>query len=267
MTVIKQITIIAVLFLILSMNAFSQINTEIYRSSMDEDGIKGKINFSYAHYTGNADLKLLKGGFRLDHLKKSYNTFLVANLDYGESDGISNLSKGFSHLRSIRKLNQMFSGELFVQKQYDKFIYLKNRDLLGGGLRISSNFKSREEGPALKVNFNLGIGLMYEHEKYDREDEEFPADLIENTYVTRSTNYISMNAVYNEKIKLNLIGYYQVDIEDFNNYRILTEGNLEIPLYKNLSFSINASFRYDNHPFSDLKRHDFQLTNGLSYSF
>ncbi len=265
---LKRIFVYSLAFMLLfSMASLSQVNTEIYRSSDDTDGFHGRTSFSYSYYTGNTDFTLLKGGFRLDYLKGGLNTFFAGNIEYGEKDDSSYLSKGFGHLRTVKSLDDTFALEAFAQKQFDKFLYLNDRHLLGTGVRISQHLEKGEGKNSRKISFNIGIGLMYEYEKYDREDEESHTDQFRYTYLIRSTNYISMNAALNDRLKLNLVGYYQVDIEDFDDYRVLAEANIEIAIVEKLSFHINTLFRYDNEPFSDLKRDDFQLTNSLVYTF
>lgn len=260
--------IFLLLFICIGINIlFAQVNTEIYRKDKEKEGFEGRLNFSYSYYSGNTEFTLLKGGFRLDYLKGSFNAFLLTNADYGQKDDGVYLSKGFTHLRTIKSFNDSFAGELFFQKQFDKFIFLKDRNLLGGGLRISQFFEHESESFTSKFNINLGIGLMYEHENFDKEIDDSNEHIEANTYLTRSTNYISLNMLLNERLNLNIIGYYQADISNFNDYRILFEGRVEIELIRKLSFYISSNFRYDNKPFLDLKKHDFQLINGIVYSF
>ena len=68
-------------------------------------------------------------------------------------------NKGFIHIRYVIPLLS-FELETFGQVELDNFRSLLNRNLLGMGLRYTLQSTKLD-------NLNYGIGMMYEHEKYD----------------------------------------------------------------------------------------------------
>ncbi len=160
-------------------------------------------------------------------------------------------------MRSIRRFIGKFSGELFVQKEFDDFILLKDRNLVGGGFRtVLIQLDSTNK----KLRLFLGDGAMWENEKLHTNP-------VSQTKILRSTNYLSFQMRLNNIININFVGYYQVNLERFRNYRILVEGSLGFNLTKSITFQTNFNLRFDNEPPKTIKKNDLELTNGLKFSF
>ncbi len=106
----------------------------------------------------------------------------------------------------------------------------------------------------------MGIGVMQEDEKYNL-DSNFNMNLI------RSTNYFSWKIQFNENSSINNTAYYQFDVKNSSDKRILYDGDLTIALSAKLAFSLKLNYRYDSEPHGDLGKTYTQLKNGIEYIF
>ena len=113
--------------------------------------------------------------------------------------------------------------ESFLQKEYNYFIDLENRELIGGGLRINPS-----------NGLYIGIGLMNEVEVYQYSS-------IEHVNL-KSTNYINHSFKPNEFMAIRNIIYYQFKSTNLGHYRILWDGNINIEATDKISFHLNLKF-------------------------
>ena len=111
-----------------------------------------------------------------------------------------------------------------------------------------------------KLRLFLGNGAMWENEKLHTTP-------VSQTKIIRSTNYISFQMRLNNMINIIFVGYYQVNLERLQDYRILVESSLGFNLTKSLTFQTNFNLRFDNEPPATIKKYDLELTNGLKISF
>lgn len=248
---------IAFLMLCVSRSGHSQVNTESLRKSDLSPGFHNIAQFDFGMVSGNSEFLRLKTSLRTDYVGKKYYSFGVIQYQRGTKSQKKFINKGFIHVRSLRRLTDHFNGELFVQKEFDDFISLKDRNLIGFGLR-SSFFKP--DSTDRKVRFFMGNGVMWETEKLNTEP-------VSETKIWRSTNYLSIRIRMNNLVSLNFVGYYQVNLQTYQDYRILVESALGFNLTKSFTFQTNFNLRFDNEPPGAIKKYDFELTNGVKFSF
>jgi hypothetical protein len=143
--------------------------------------------------------------------------------------------------------------EVFTQYEFNEFLLLNDRYLLGTGLRIGLQ-KSE-----LSSTY-IGIGLMVEKETYDLNSDD-------EKNLLRSTNYIKNNILLSSNIDLSNTAYFQIASDDFNDYRILYDGGLYFHVNESFAFTIELNYRYDNEPQGNLGNSYIQVSNGVSFNF
>ena len=153
--------------------------------------------------------------------------------------------KGFGHLRIAKPFLVYTDVEGFVQKEFNHFIDLENRELAGVGLRVN-----------LYKEIFLGSGFMSEMEEYQNLPQE-------HNFI-KSTNYLNYTFKFLEIFEIQNIMYYQFKLEELDDYRILWDGKLTILGLKGVSFHINCHYRYDK---SSIKPNYFEISNGLGFQF
>ena len=78
--------------------------------------------------------------------------------------------------------------------------------------------------------------------------------------------------IYSAKYKQNNIGftstiYYQFDIWQLSDYRILASGALEISITKKIGFITEIQYRFDSEPPPDIVEYDLEIVNGITLNF
>ena len=245
--------------------ASAQVNifsAETMRQMRLDPGWYNSVTLNLTRQTGNTDLLTLKTRFRSDYLTGKYHAFMVADLQQGEKDGKSFTDKGMIHGRVVRFLTERTAAEIFVQKQFNEFILLQDRNLAGGGVRIAPLGEFARSKDNAVFNPYLGIGLMWENERID----EAEAGEVE-TNIIRSTNYVTWAWQVAERLASATTAYYQFDLERVSDFRVLLESSLGFRLTGKLSLNATLNLRYDNEPPAGVKGNDLEIVNGFSYLF
>jgi hypothetical protein len=238
----------------------AQVNTENMRRGDLAEGLHNALNFDFGLVTGNSEFLNLEAGFRTDYVSDNYYTFGVLQYQRKLQNDKAFINKGFLHLRGIRRLARRFCWELFVQKEFNDFILLKNRILFGSGLRIILLSAGSSSGGDSPVDLYAGVGVMWENEEVDTSP---PSD----DKMVRSTNYLSFSWRIDERMYLGAVSYYQFQVDDPQDYRILLETGFGFDITRSFSFRMSFNLRYDNEPPQKVKRHDLELKNGLQFVF
>lgn len=255
-----------ILFLIvvfLPQFAFAQINTERYRKDYDRMGLMYSNSFGFNFATGNSNYLELGNRFRIDYNDTMQDYFAIADYNYRISNGSKSSNKGFVHLRTIRDLEErkfiMIEG--FTQVQFDEFLMLRYRMLLGGGFRFdpialadSNKFKISN----LKVF--VGSGVFYEFEQYSTSPQV-------SSSLIRWSNYLSLVWSLSQKVDLNMMHYFQPAPEDFSNYRYALNLALNTKITDKLYYELRLEYLYRSVAYGSTKSGDIDVKNTLRFTF
>ena len=228
----------------------SQVNTESMRDNTSIPGAHHNLRASFSYISANSEILFINGNYRLDYNSVSnWKYFFIAKYNHAfekSKDPFSN--KGFGHLRGIYQINSKLEVESFLQKEFNYFINLEDRELIGGGIRLN---------PFKKLF--IGFGAMNEKEIYQNIED------IKN--FVKSTNYINYKAQPSDRISINNVLYYQFKIENIEHFRILWDGNIQVEGTEWISFYINFKYRYDVSNINPNGNSYFELTNGIGIHF
>ncbi len=234
-----------------------QVNTEsLLRSSRSGFSMQAVLGFGFN--AGNSEFFRWRVASRLDYQADLLYAFAVGNLEQGTANEQVFLNRGFVHLRTIFNLDTLFRPEVFVQREFNEFILLKERTLVGGGLRLYLLRPSVSDS-LMSLQLTTGLGAMWENEKFTGDNPE--------TKLLRSTNYLAMLWRITPGTSLQLVGYFQVDVARWSDYRILLDGSLTVGITNTLSLSLVLHYRYDNEPVPTVKPFDLDLRNEITFSF
>ena len=150
--------------------------------------------------------------------------------------------------------------EAFSQVEFNRFLDLHLRWLAGGGLRMLILKRPYGNDSTSLIHINVGIGAMYEHEDYSKNTHS-------NTRLIRSTNYLSLKWLLHRNIHFETVIYYQVNINDLDDSRILTDNVLEFSVTDVIKFNMSIHYRFDQQPPIDKKDYDFEFVNGIRLLF
>ena len=259
------------LFLLATLPGFGQIlNVEQNRKSADTTHFwSGELNFNLLIHNNSATTEEpvrfvgIGTGANVAYTSGHHRYLLINQLDYSAITGNAFISTGYSHFRANFLWKRPLSYELFAQAQYDIGRGLDSRYLGGGGIRYT--FVNEE-----KVRVALGIGAMYEQERWEVPTPEGIPEGEEQEMITtrflKSSNYLSLKWEINKMVDLNTIVYYQTGydrgIEGFRN-RFSGDANLNVRLGTHLVFFTSFSGAYDSRPVVPIVNFVYSLNNGL----
>lgn len=246
------------IMLLVSLSIYGQVNTERFRIDKEGDAFNVKWGLSMELNKGNVDLFRIDSDLNINLFKGNNYFFLVGNIAYGEKSNSMYISKGFIHLRGVRRANKRFMVEAFIQQEFNEFILLKSRTVLGGGLRI---LLYKGEGDKSGIAINAGIGGMWENEKFTEPDGFIKKA---NTSNLKSSNYLSINWAINKSVTFGNVSYFQLGFGDEDTFRLYSDTTLDVKLSKVLSFQTTLNYRHDSRPPEGIKNDDIQLKNGFA---
>ena len=246
----------------------AQVNTEAMRKGDLTPGLHPALDLDLGVVAGNSELFQINATLRFDYLKSTSHTFVVGSRQFGQTDSLFS-NKGFIHLRRTHSLRRGLLIEGFLQNEFNQFIRLKNRNLVGGGLRIRWPWRQTEEQGTSIVKLDTGLGFMWEQERITNAKD--PEDSSKS--LLRSTNYLVLGWEPDERLLIQVTTYFQPDIRRLSDFRLLIDGGLSINLTGKLSLAIKLRTRYDNDPpiivengvEKSIKKYDIELTSGLAY--
>lgn len=260
----SKIFLFATFFLLFAFNSLpliSQVNTEILRKDPDETGWFNSLGLAIGYSDGNTEYQNYEANVRSDIVFNTMRAFVQMNYQFKQAEEKTLTNKAFVHLRYIAELVKHLEAEAFGQQEFNEFISLKERVLAGGGLRTGFQIgkdTSEKSEPVLAIYF--GAGLMYEYESYELKSAEIMR-------LARSTNYLNFTLNLNDYLSLGNVTYYQADVQNFKDYRILNDSVLEIKINNWLSLTTTLAYRYDSMPQPGIEKYDIEIKNGLTVRF
>jgi putative salt-induced outer membrane protein YdiY len=236
----------------------AQVNTEAIRNSSIKNGFRSKIDLLFGLNAGNSEYISGEANLRMDYIGVNYRTFIAGQIAYkeGNEEVISN--KGFLHGRFIYELSELFEPELFLQKEYNEFVLIADRNLAGGGIRWSIFDNDFVADSSREFDLFLGVGAMYEMEEINQNPTAV-------TEILRSTNYLTLLWKPSENFLLNSVTYFQVDVNRLADHRVLNDTNLNFKITESVKFVFSLSYRYDSEPPGSIKPYDLELKNGITF--
>ena len=234
------------------------VNIESLRVGEPPPGYSGALNLSVDGESGNTDKLGVNAGGRLQWHGGAVTNFAILRYAYGETSGVQDTDKLFSHARHIRRITDKTAHEEFIQGERNTFNRLTFRGLIGGGLR----FKLAET-PDIK-SLHLGLGGFF-----SREILEDRAGLTDgggkNTW--RFNTYLSYVHRLNHSVRVLSTTYYQPAVDDFSDYRLLEEAALSVKMTDSLDLKLSLDLTRDSKPPQDVKKTDITYSTGIEYSF
>lgn len=251
--------IILLIFVFVPEQFFGQVNTEKLRNYEAQKGIQNTAGLGFGFLAGNSDQYRVAANYRLDWLTTNYYSFLILNYERGKNGGDLFSDKGFLHARITRDLSASWIAEAFFQKEFNKLILLKDRRVLGAGLRYEVRNIDTSLGRPQKLFLGVGSGLMHE-----REVTTEPSG---TKTLVRSTNYLSLTWKPDTRVAFSLTAYFQMALQRSSDYRLINESSLSFSFTESLNFLTALSLRFDHEPPPDIKKYDLSITNGITVQF
>ncbi|MEO8732962.1 MAG: DUF481 domain-containing protein, partial [Flavobacteriales bacterium] len=139
------------------------------------------------------------------------------------------LNTGFQHLRYNYRYDSLWTGEAFVQTQYNKPLRLDFRIMVGAGPRLTAVHSKQ-------FKLNLGTSLMFENE-HVTNGPTFSEG--------RSSTYVSSTVNFNVIASLTVVVYYRPKLFDASDHRISLESGLLLNITKRMTFESRLNLLKD----------------------
>ena len=240
-----------ILFVTLS-KAQSIVNTENMSSKLDSIFVL-TTSFDGDYTSGNIDLIQINSANQFAFKKDKNLVRLFFNYEYISQDKEVISSDYTSQLRYSYALknNSLYS---FIQGQKAVSLSLNSRFLMGIGYRHSILKKN-------KNYLDIAFGPFYENEMYLKNSEE-EVHIINYRYSFSSF----LNFKITDKLENNTVFYYQLNSEDFKDYRIYLEPKI-VCSFEHFKIYTTVRYRFHSSPYIEIKNTDSQILFGFSYDF
>lgn len=221
----------------------------------EQKGVHGHVALSFETKRGNTVKDNYKAAVKVSYdTAKDYLVWGEVSGDYGATAYVEDTNKLYGHLRYIHTVTPKdVRAEAFLQMEDDSFRLIKNRSLIGSGLR----FKLFELFGRGKGYF--GLGGFYEYMKYSNE---YPTE-----HNFRLNSYFSYTTSFSDTSSFTYTFLVQPKIDDVSDYTDSHRVSLEIAIYKELYLNFQLSYENDTKPAPGVENYDFTQTTAFKYRF
>lgn len=230
-----RILLISIALLIPGLLSAQLVNIESKRMQTDSVRFALNADFSFNHTNNDGtQVNQVDAGFttqlKSKDLRKIY--FLLGNYKLIHSEESNLQNAWFLHGRFNYKFNRLLRFETFLQGQYNQLLVVEQRNLIGAGLRVKLIDKERFSGYA-------GNSYMYEVEFSERAGTTH--------YNHRNSTYFTLSySAKSQKFSIANTLYYQPLYRDLDDYRILEQFRLDIPLSNWLKVFTIYNYYFDS---------------------
>ena len=251
--------LLAFLFFFIAFSSFAQVNTERYRKEYDAPGFSMRNITSIDFSSGNTNEFEVGEQLRLDWNNPIQDYYAILEYDFKRANKEKTKNNGFKHLRSIRQLNEdRVMAEVFTQLEFDQFLQLQSRFLLGTGIRSDLMQLFSDSSSNKPVKLFMGIGVMHEGERYT-------TDPVQIVIHYRSTNYISLAISLSDHTQLGFVTYYQPALENFDDFRFSADMNLTVDVLKNLALNFKIHYLHRSIAIGESVKDDQEIKTGVIF--
>jgi putative salt-induced outer membrane protein YdiY len=241
------------LFLLIGLTAESQIlNVESLRKVTDTSGWSGSAGVNFTLRRNTKDFFTIYSNIHVQYKMKKHLMIFKNNVFFQKIEGESFTNAGVSHIRYNYKFHKRIAWEVFVQGQYNKVSKIDFRGLVGTGPRF--NLTTSEN-----YRFYLGTLIMYEQEELS-DGSKIHRNI-------RGSGYLSFSLYPTDNISITSTTYYQPLMSKAGDFRLSNQSSLAVDIIKDLAFTVNYNFTYDESPAEEIPNSQYAFTTGLTYSF
>ena len=230
------------------------INVETLRKKTDSAKWTGSVSLDASLIQNKNNIFKIATKADVQYNNKKELWLFVNDLKFEKAAGESFVNKGTQHLRYNYKITETIKMEAFAQAQYDAISEIDFRGLIGLGPRfkLTSNKDYR---------FYLGTLVMYEYEK--------ASDIAENRIHKdfRASTYLSFSIYPTETIGIISTSYYQPRLNALNDFRLSSTTSVLFRILENLAFKTTFTYNFDAYPVVTIPKSQYELTNGLLFTF
>lgn len=251
------------LVLIFSHATYGQIfNVDNFIIEKDTVGFSGGIELNGSLIKNKKNIFTLHSYSYVEYRKDKNIISLTTSVNRKITDNDDDVNNTSWQLRYDYRYKKNIFWESFAQSYVNRVTNIDHRVVVGSGTRLQYIKNKR-------FMYSLGTYLMYVYEHEDDNIEDDDVDNLKTIYrhEVRFNGYASCVFEINENISVKLAGYYQPRIDYIKDYRIDAMGRFSIKVSNNLNFNLTYIINLDTYPVVNIPTTQYQLVNGLSYTF
>lgn len=232
------------------------VNIEDKRQDYDTTGWFGRVDLSANLTEFSSTLFSAAASVRLDRISAASSWLAVAHYRIGQANGSNYINDGYFHLRRSQKVWPAVALEFFGQAQYNEFLALDFRGLLGVGPRWAL---------VKDTPFSAFLGLVYMYGYEELAGENGP--LFQDHRLSTS---LALRWQPTTWFTLASTSYYQPLLTDFASSRLSSVNSLVFNFNDRFALGTNFSVMYDNRlsgPDDNVPITTYQWLNSLRISF
>ncbi len=227
------------------------INIEGKRFLNDTNGLVGRSDFNFNVNQNTQQALTLGINVHLQYKHNKHRFLAISDLAIIKAANQDYQNTGYLHFRYSYKLHKLITWENFTQGQYNRVLLLDKRYLVGTGPRFR----------VIKIkHFRVYASTMYMYEFQSQAFETI------TQYNHRFNGYITLNVDF-DRFDFTSTTFYQPLINDFSNYRIATDNNVDISINHRFNFRIGLNLLYDTKQPSGIPSLVYIFRNGISFRF
>lgn len=215
----------------------------------------GFVSLTLANASGNAKTTTVATAGSATRLAGKNKMSLYFNQVYATQSTTEPRGQTANRISGGYRIDRNLSPKLFVfgttDFDYDKFLSLDLRSVLGGGVGYHA-WKSADSF------FDAGAGGVWNREK-------FSDGLVRNS--SELLSYEEFGYVVFNRLKLNEKVSFYTNLSDAGEYRLNFDFNGSLPLYKWLEWNFGVNNRYLSNPPIGRESNDILTTTGIRFSF
>lgn len=262
---------IVVALLFVARASAAQVNAETLKPSVLKPGWSGGVDGSFAVSRGNIELLDVGGAAKVQFQTLhppgrapgpmrwlSQRTFLTASGRFAERNGAPFVSQAFLFGRWTAMWHPRVGHDLFVQYQFNEFLRLRRRSVIGAGLRVEIVHE-----PVFTLS--AGAGYMLEVEKIDVA----PGASDASTAVAHrlASSITARLALFAGGLLVQDTLFFQPRFDAWDDVRVLNDLEIMAKVTDLLSLGTTISILYDSAPPTAVVPTDLRMTSTVRLSF
>jgi len=236
------------LFIPLRSESQQIIHIENRRIAEVKDGFSGYLDLQANYIQSKNTIFQTFNSLQTQYKSGDHTLLFLASYNLGLVSDKKVINDSYQHLRYTRALSPFIAFEMFLQSQHNEGIQLAWRGLAGTGPRFSL---VRTEN----IRLFLGTLYMYEHE------QERDSGITYREH--RLSSYLSLGVPIADAVFLDVIMYYQPNLQQFASYKYSSQASLEVRLSERFALMTAFSMTHNTRPPEGIQQTYINLRNGV----
>jgi hypothetical protein len=257
----KAILVTVVVASVFAGPAEAQIINSLRGFEEEDPGWSGELVGSIASARGNTRYFELSLEGRIQFQTERHRLRVLGLNMRRTALGVEIAEARMGHIRHNYRIWSRLSSIAYVQGQYNPFIRIQSRVLIGGGGRVDV-FRGNLWRSA------VGVTYMYEEEELTAaQGQRAAAQTSRAAEKHRLSCFLTFYRVEKGGFDIDIWGFYQPLIADFGDARASGAASLRANVVGELYLFFNYMINYDSNPPPDVKDLDYILRSGLGWKF